>query len=186
MPGSQGGRQNHNSRQPCELCGQERATLLEVHFSPVWYSITEHQPIEKDCVFSEDKIKRVKILAGRHKSKQVRDDFVEVFPGQPELQPQNMVCSTCRTGTGGTDDPAELNFVFGVAQFDTSFSRRVVLRLAQGHYFSKTGHNNWWIAGEDCQKQEDGKGLICEAQGGAGQIAIWPSDYDSFGVSPFP
>ena len=24
MPGSQGGRQNHNSRQPCELCGQER------------------------------------------------------------------------------------------------------------------------------------------------------------------
>ena len=116
---------------------------------------------------------------------------MEVFPGQPELQPQNMVCSTCRTGTGGTDDPAELNFVFGgimkftFVQFDTSFSRRVVLRLAQGHYFSKTGHNNWWIAGEDCQKQEDGKGLICEAQGGAGQIAIWPSDYDSFGVSPF-
>ena len=44
--------------------GVNGSTLLEVHFSPTWYSITEGEPIRKDCVYSEDKIKRVKILAG--------------------------------------------------------------------------------------------------------------------------
>ena len=169
--------------------GKNGATLLEVHFSPVWYSITGNQPIAKDCVVSEDKIKRVKILAGRHQSKEVREDFVQGILGQPELQAQNMVASLYDTATF----PDKLNFAFGgtmkftFAQSDTSFSCTAVLRLAQGHYrIRKSGQNNWWIAGEDCQRQNYGNGLrlICDC--GAGQIAIWPSSNDTFGVSPFP
>lgn len=173
--------------------GTSGATLLEVHFSPVWYSITEHQPIAKDCVFSEDKIKRVKILAGRHKSEEVRDDFAGAFPGEPELQAQNMRCST---GQDMADFPNKLNFAFGgtmkftfAQSNNTSFSLKAGIRLAQGHYYhgSVKGYNNWWIAGKDCLKQEYIEGvLICEAQGGAGQIAIWAGGDDLFGVSPFP
>ena len=184
--------------------GMNGATLLEVHFSPIWYSITEGQPIERNCVFSEDKIKRVKILAGRLKSKQVRDDFVHVFPGQPELQAQNMTRSDDTRGDGvGLESPVELNFAFGgimnftFAQANTSFSRMVSLRLAQGHYQGFLySHNNWWIAGRDCQVlRNDGnlQGLICDAQGG-GQVAIksWKpkadvvGPVDRFRVAPFP
>ena len=206
MPGSQGEKLNQNSKQSCEVFRHERGhTFLEVHFSPIWYSITEGQPIERNCVFSEDKIKRVKILAGRLESKQVRDDFVHVFPGQPELQAQNMTRSDDTRGDGvGLESPVELNFAFGgimnftFAQANTSFSRMVPLRLAQGHYYLGFSyrHNNWWIAGRDCQVlREDGnlQGLICDAQGG-GQVAIksWKpkadviGPVDRFRVAPFP
>ena len=148
------------------------ATLLEVNFKPIWFTLTRPQPIERDCVISEDKIQRVKILAGRHKSAEVREEFED-----GPLKPENMVCSNSADAQIGKFVPNELNFVFdGLMKFtfeNSSFSRTVRLRLAQGSFeYVSTHGNNWWIASKDCHVSVVAKTLICNDIDGKGQMGI--------------
>ena len=168
------------------------ATLLEVNFKPIWFSLTRPQPIERDCVISEDKIQRVKILAGRQKSAEVRETFEE-----GSLKPENMVCSN--DDRIGRIVPHELNFVFdGLMKFtfalkNSSFSRTVRLRLAQGS-FERTfvSGNNWWIASKDCNASMVPLALICNDVDGKGQMGITSDEYSvttsnhKFRVFPWP
>ena len=128
-------------------------------------------------------IKRVKILAGRHKTEIVAQDFVNVST-QQQLHKENMVQSdSSREKVGKRSPPGRLNFAFdGHMKFtfaykNTSLSRSVRIRLAQGHYQGKPffSRNNWWIAGVGCKVQgpkTEPFGLICDDEDGKGQVAI--------------
>ena len=157
-----------------DFVGIYGATLLEVNFKPIWFTLTRPQPIERDCVISEDKIQRVKILAGRQKTAEVREEFED-----GPLKPENMVCSNVADDQIGKFVPNELNFVFdGLMTFtfalkNSSFSRTVRLRLAQGSFERVlTAGNNWWIASKDCNVSVVAKTFICNDIDGKGQMGI--------------
>eukprot|EP00434_Breviolum_minutum_P011269 symbB.v1.2.009942.t1/scaffold642.1/size177528/5 len=166
-----------------DFVGIYGATLLEVHFKPIWFTLTHPQPIERDCVISEDKIQRVKILAGRQKTAEVREEFED-----GPLKPENMVCSNSADDQIGKFVPNELNFVFdGLMKFtfalkNSSFSRTVRLRLAQGSFQRVlTAGNSWWIASKDCNVSLVAKTLICNDIDGKGQMGIKSDgNYDNF------
>ena len=61
-----------------DFSGWRGATLDEVKFEPIWYSITPGQPVEERCLIDDevDKPNRIKFLCGRYGSEEVAQDYM--------------------------------------------------------------------------------------------------------------
>eukprot|EP00434_Breviolum_minutum_P027515 symbB.v1.2.024330.t1/scaffold2294.1/size83139/2 len=125
--------------------------VSSVQFKETSHSITDGQPYGGVSSVGEG----LDVMAGRHESSDVADDFNAGITGENALG----------LYTSSDSLPEELNFeVVGTLslEFDTTTGESWTIdcheiRLAQGHYFDM---NNWWLAGTNCVRT-DGRSLKC-------------------------
>ena len=124
--------------------------VSSVQFKETSHSITDGQPYGGVSSVGEG----LDVMAGRHESSEVADDFNAGITGENALG----------LYTSSDSLPEELNFeVVGTLslEFDATTGESWTIdcheiRLAQGHYFDM---NNWWLAGTNCVL--DGRSLKC-------------------------
>eukprot|EP00438_Fugacium_kawagutii_P026978 Skav224418 [mRNA] locus=scaffold657:296368:297105:+ [translate_table: standard] len=178
-----------------DFSGWQGATLDEVKFEPIWYSITPGQPIPKRCFIDDevDKPNRIKFLCGRYGSEEVAQDFLSHSKHGTFL-----VASHC--------DPAypeycakKYNFAIeGIMTFKFKhlqgfIERNVRMRLAQWHWSDMWYKRNIWtmLVMDKCERIiynhhaiNEWAELRCEKS--KLSIATFLDKNHEFRVSPWP
>ena len=181
---------------PVDFSGWRGATLDEVKFEPIWYSITPGQPVEERCLIDDEveKSNRIKFLCGRYGSEEVAQDYLS--PPPPPLN-GSFLTSFCEYAAENPLSCAnKYNFAIeGIMTFkfrslEDFLVRKVRMRLAQWHDdgLPWSHHNIWSVLVMDECKRKIYRSKIAELRCGGSNLSIVPSpnNVHEFGVSPWP